>query len=173
MRIEYNSAIEQLDMLNRLAEFKPVVIGTPPLGIDTPSSDIDLACTSEELERFERVATAEFGTLEDFQCHRMRWQELDSIIIEFQAFQWPFEVFCQPIPTDKQWGVRHFQVEKRVLKLAPHLKPLIVALKNSGMQTEPAFAKVLRLTGDPYLAVLELEKLGDESLRKIVDQHVG
>jgi len=41
-------------------------------------------------------------------------------------------------------------------------------LKREGQKTEPAFAKVLSLPGDPYVSLLELEHLDDAQLRKII-----
>ena len=56
--------------------------------------------------------------------------------------------------------------EGRLLRLGSRaLRDRVVALKRSGMRTEPAFAQLLGLGGDPYRAVLELEGESDEALR--------
>ena len=80
------------------------------------------------------------------------------------SHDWEIEIFCQALPIHEQWGVRHFLVEKRLLEILPSLQSKVIDLKRAGQKTEPAFAAVLKLEGDPYEAMLELEKLSDEEL---------
>ena len=40
-------------------------------------------------------------------------------------------------------------------KMGPAFKEQIRGLKRNGLKTEPAFAKLLGLNGDPYRAVLD------------------
>jgi hypothetical protein len=56
-------------------------------------------------------------------------------------------------------------VESRLLDiLGPDFRNGIIALKKQGIKTEPAFARMLGLSGDPYRAVLAIENYGDEQL---------
>jgi len=87
-----------------------------------------------------------------------------AVRVAFVSQGWEIELFCQAIPIQEQWGVRHFLIEKRLLELLPMLKSKVIELKQSGQKTEPAFAALLQLQGDPYAAMLELEKLSDDEL---------
>ncbi len=167
-RPDYRRVIEELKLLSSLHEFDPRVIGTPPLGLDTYTSDIDIACSTGDLARFEEVARESFGALEAFQCSRLTAQDQASVAARFYATGWDVEVFCQTIPTDQQWGVRHFRIEQRLLNLEPGLRPLIRRLKENGLKTEPAFAQVLKLPGDPFRALLDLERRSDDQIRRLL-----
>ena len=58
-------------------------------------------------------------------------------------------------------------VEYRILQLANgKLHQAIRKMKKAGIKTEPAFAQYFKLEGDPYQALLELEKLDERSLKK-------
>ncbi|GAA4445379.1 hypothetical protein GCM10023156_04920 [Novipirellula rosea] len=42
-------------------------------------------------------------------------------------------------------------------------------LKQSGLRTEPAFAEALGLSGDPYVAILGLERSDDTELLELTE----
>ena len=168
MSIKYELAIERLDLIKKLHSFDPIVIGTPPLGIAVDDSDIDIACSSFDLWRFKKCVAAEYDTFSDFQIDFITLQDRKSVVAKFNAFNWEIELFCQSIPTDQQWGVRHFRIEKRLLTLIPTLRTKVLQLKRSGLKTEPAFANALGLSGDPYEAILELEHLSNDELVSLV-----
>ncbi|WP_216907384.1 DUF4269 domain-containing protein [Synechococcus sp. CCY 0621] len=164
MRISYEQAIERLGLLANLCSFDPIVIGTLPLGIDVSSSDIDIACSCDDLDLFADFTTRQYESQDGFQVRHGIFQDHASIVVQFKALGWDVDIFCQPIPTAKQWGVRHFRIEQRLLALSPSLKSTVTELKRSGLKTEPAFAKALGLSGEPYGAILGLEQFDDREL---------
>lgn len=170
MRPNFASVIEELSLLTVLHKFTPRVIGTPPLGIDIATSDIDIACSTDDLARFQCVTTDRFGECDRFQFRQINIQNHKTFIAQFHAHDWDIELFCQSVPTDRQWGVRHFIVEQRLIAIDPNLKFAILVLKQQGMKTEPAFANVLNLIGDPYQAMLKLENMDDDDLKQLLDK---
>jgi len=164
-RIPYQAVVQELKLLEQLSAFNPTMIGTPPLGIDIATSDIDIACYSEDLDYFEMHCTQAFGAIGDYSSTTTTAQSIATAIVRFTSHGWDIEIFCQPTPVEQQWGVRHYRIEQRILKLAPHVAPMIREMKEGGLKTEPAFASLLGLKGDPYAALLELENETDEALR--------
>ena len=72
------------------------------------------------------------------------------------------QIFGQAKPVKRQNGWRHLLVECRLLTLGgAAFRTAIARERASGMKTEPAFAIVLRPTGDPYRALLDLERTDD------------
>ena len=167
-RPNYQEAIDQLALLDTLADFEPVVIGTPPLGIATDKSDIDIACSTNNLDVFAKFTKKQFGHHQDFRLRDIDHLNEPACVVTFKALDWEFELFCQTLKTAEQWGVRHFIVEQRLLNLCPQLVQDITMLKEGGIKTEPAFAQVLALDGDPYEAVLNLETYSDEELSQLI-----
>ncbi|GAA4445375.1 hypothetical protein GCM10023156_04910 [Novipirellula rosea] len=92
MRVPYAQAVANLDLLERLRPFDPIVIGTPPLGIDVANSDIDIACYCDDLERFTDFATRHFQSQNRFQIRLATFQNLESAVVQFEAFEWDFEI---------------------------------------------------------------------------------
>ncbi|WP_297588595.1 DUF4269 domain-containing protein [Roseibium sp.] len=172
-RPPYTAAIDRLDLLDRLADFDPVTIGTPPLGIATETSDIDVACFSENLERFRTFAVREFGDIEGFAARTSVHAGMQAIVVSFQSSGWEIELFCQALRTAEQWGVRHFRIEKRLMEIEPLLGNEVLNLKRLGLKTEPAFAQILQLPGNPYEAMLDLENQTDEELRKLIFNRIS
>ncbi|WP_420549470.1 DUF4269 domain-containing protein [Curvivirga sp.] len=167
MKPDYQIALSKLNILEVLKDFTPVVIGTPPLQIATEDSDIDIACSTEELDSFQGYLNDNFGHLSKFQSHKYVREKIPTILTSFFAYEWEFEIFCQNIPVSNQWGVRHFHIEQRLLSLVPCLREKVIGLKQQGIKTEPAFAQILGLKGDPYQAMIDLETLSDQDLLKL------
>lgn len=167
-RPHFQKLIDDLNLLGCLAEFSPTVIGTPPLGLATEESDIDIACAAGDPERFANVARACFGQLAAFSLKRFEDLDEPAIVASFVSAGWVVELFCQSLDIQDQAGVRHFLIEQRLLGLRSGLRLEILRLKRLGFKTEPAFARALRLPGDPYLSMLALEAKTDEELRRLI-----
>jgi len=159
--------VKDLRLLNRLSQFDPVLIGTPPLGLAIETSDIDIACHCAELSDFADTVAREFGQMPAFHLRTIEHLNAPSVVASLFAKGWDIELFCQALPTPAQAGVRHFHVERRLLDLAPALRPMVLRAKMQGLKTEPAFARILGLSGDPYEAVLDLETWTDEALLEL------
>lgn len=167
-RPKYQTVIENLALLSRLQEFHPMVIGTPPLGLETETSDLDIACYAKDLDQFMQLAASEFG---DYPSLNIRCGNIHpdlTVCVEFQSCDWTIELFCQSVPIHQQWGVRHYWMEHRLLNLEPQLRPIIQHLKRVGYKTEPAFALMLGLEGDPYRAMLALGMRSDTELAHLI-----
>jgi hypothetical protein len=163
-RSNYLEALERTDVLRKLAAFDPHVAGTPPLGLDIPTSDVDVICFAPDAEAFACAVWKAFGTCADFRM----WQKVGldrPIVANFTGAGWIVEIFGQASPISEQGGWRHFLVERRLLALGGNAFRIAVMMQRAvGMKTEPAFAAVLGLTGDPYHAVLNLERCVDTEL---------
>ena len=169
IRPRFQTIIDDLALPERLASFRPVVIGTPPLGLATEASDIDIACTASDLAGFGDTARLHFGDFHRFALSWFRNSDEPSLVASFDCAGWTIELFCQEIDVENQAGVRHFRVEQRLLDLEPSLRQDVLRLKRLGIKTEPAFARLLKLQGDPYDAMLDLETETDDALRALID----
>lgn len=168
MRPHFQSVLDELNLLTRLARFEPTVIGTPPLDIDIDSSDIDIACTAADLRDFESEINADFASAQDFVVEQLTKFHDPAVRAAFRYHGWEIELFCQTLPIREQHGVRHFLIEQRLLDAEPRLRAKVLQGKQAGQKTEPAFASILRLDGDPYEAMLALENFSDRELTQLI-----
>ena len=142
-----------------LKGFDPILVGTIPINIDIDGSDLDIICYSKDLEKFKSAVTRLFGDQDQFSIHDSTLRATKSVVATFTLEQFPIELFAQPIPTKQQLGYRHIMIEYALLlERGEEFRQQIIQLKKEGYKTEPAFAKALGLTGDPYLELLEFEK---------------
>lgn len=167
------------------------MVGTFPLGLLVAGSDLDIACSSPDLDHFEAIlhaalrslgvtASSRRITLSDGLPHQqpdlppasLPGSQLASVT-SFALAGTPAEVFCQRAPVTEQHGFRHMIVEGRLLALGgPALRDLVLTRKRAGQKTEPAFAELLGLPGDPYQALLTLETASTERLQQLVHRAV-
>ncbi len=170
MKQLYMDVLDQLNLFNTLAPYEPTVIGTPPLNIDIDTSDIDIACTAPTLPEFVSAVTVAYSDLDNFSSEYFQIRDEPAARCVFNFGGWEIELFCQTIPIEEQWGVRHFKIEKNLLQMNPKLSEQVIKLKRSGLNTEEAFASILGLAGDPFEAVLTLESLGQSELADLILQ---
>nr|WP_154893658.1 DUF4269 domain-containing protein [Paenibacillus xylanexedens] len=144
-----------------LEAYTPYPAGTVPIDIDIPGSDLDILCEVPDLNSFEMVVTQHFSGMEHFSCQRGTGLGMDIpsayMTCSFQIEGWPLEIYAQSLPVNKQNAYLHMLVEWELLQLwgaKGHAE--IRRLKRVGLKTEPAFAAVLGLQGDPYVELLHL-----------------
>jgi hypothetical protein len=151
-----------------LGAFDPHVAGTPPLGLDLPTSDIDVLCHAPDPGQFAATLWKTFGAQANFTI-RQRVAGDRPVIASFTAYGWLFQVFGQVKPVSIQNGWRHFIIERRQLALGGQpFRAAVMRERADGVKTEPAFAAVLGLDGEPYQAVLDLEHNDDAALVRLL-----
>ncbi|MFT4055811.1 MAG: DUF4269 domain-containing protein [Novosphingobium sp.] len=158
--MDWRAALDRSGVLSVLAAFDARVAGTFPLGVAVPGSDIDVLCHASDANEFSRVVWDAFACAADFAMHQWVRDER-AVIAVFSIDGVPFELFGSPVPVDAQVGWRHFEIERRLLdEQGPEFRTAVVAARVAGMKTEPAFAHVLGLAGDPNAALLRMAEGG-------------
>ncbi|TVT41971.1 DUF4269 domain-containing protein [Hymenobacter setariae] len=159
--------LQELGILTTLGVFDPVIAGTIPLGIDLPTSDIDIICELSPATgpAFEHLLCSHYGHLPAFRIGTSSSSKIPAMISSFRYLETEIEVFGQALPTGQQYAFRHLVVEHAVLHAGgPAWHTAVRRLKAQGLKTEPAFAGLLQLPGDPYEALLTLENLSATEL---------
>lgn len=142
-----------------LCPFDPVLVGTVPINIDLPASDLDIICCFTDQDVFINHITENFSAAHKFTLTSSLRSGIPTVVAAFRLDTFPVEIFAQPVATTQQMGYRHMLIEHRILlKKGEAFRLQIIALKRNGYKTEPAFAHALGLAGDPYEAILQLEK---------------
>lgn len=162
------AVVERAGVLALLADFDPVIVGTFPLGLERPGSDVDIVCCAADLDGFLARVEALFGDRPRFGVYRRPADERqpEAAVASFLLDDVPVELFAQSVPTHRQQAYRHFVVESRLLDLGgPELRDRVRAHRRRAESVEVAFARVLDLSGDPYAAVMDLEHESDEQLK--------
>lgn len=154
------SALQNLNVLSTLREFDPVLVGTIPLEIAIASSDLDVLCAVApgQVADFRELLQRHYAHLPTFALAQKLIAERECVVCRFQYQGFIVEVFGQDYPTEAQHGFRHMVIEDRVLQVGGETwRTAVRRLKEQGLKTEPAFAALLQLPGNPYEALLELE----------------
>lgn len=150
--------LTQYAVFEKLSEFSPVLVGTIPINIDISSSDLDIACHWKDKEHFALQVTNAFGKETDFKITETTISHNETIIASFFLDDFEIEIFGQNIPVTQQYGYRHMLIESKIIEQkGDEFRKKVIALKEQGYKTEPAFAALLELKGNPYEALLELE----------------
>ena len=157
-------------ILEHLSKFNPVVAGTLPIAVDTAESDIDILCECMDLGAFNQIADHVFSGFADYARHdRAPTRHVgQAVVVRFTCEGLPFEIFATDCPTSEQFGFVHMLVEARILALlGDSFAQKLRDLKQAGVKTEPAFAQLLGLDGDPYIT---LAGFADLSPTELIDR---
>jgi hypothetical protein len=146
-------------ILEMLKEYDPILVGTIPINISVESSDLDIVCYAKDLNAYGDFVVERFGEKKGFTIWERGKDKLRAVVASFIVEGFDIEVFGQNIPSTDQQAYRHMIIEYRLLvKHGEEFRRKVIALKQMGYKTEPAFAKLLGLEGDAYQALLALEK---------------
>ena len=157
--------LKKIQIIETLKDFDPILVGTVPIDIYLPESDLDIICEVYDFDRFEEIVTDKFGNNDNFKCYRRTINGLPRFVSNFTCDGWLIEIFAQVIPTIQQNGFKHMSVEDRILNiLGDSGRLLIKKLKNIGLKTEPAFARMLKLKGDPYELLIKMYDWEEDEL---------
>ena len=155
-QLAYKELID-LGIMQDLSEFNPVLTGTIPIGIDLPGSDLDIICECKGLDAFSGRLKELYTQKPGFRIRIKEFHGIPSVVANFRADNFEIEIFGQSLPVENQYAYRHMLIEYRLLEeRGADFRKEIIRFKMEGYKTEPAFAKVLGLKGDPYQVLLEL-----------------
>lgn len=144
-------------ILKILQAYDPILVGTIPIAIDISSSDLDIICCYQDKKEFKNLLLESFSLFKDFSVEEKVIHSQEVVLAKMIVGEWEIEIFGQELPTREQAGYKHMLIENKLL--IEHGEPFrqeIIKLKDQGYKTEPAFARLLKLTGDPYLELLKL-----------------
>lgn len=148
--------LTQHKILSNLAEYDPILVGTIPINIDIENSDLDIICYWKNKANFIEKIMFFFEKEAEFNIREVFINDRDSVVASFKIEDFEIEVFGQNIPTKDQNGYRHMLIENEILQSKGNdFRSEIIKLKQNGYKTEPAFAFLLGLKGDPYIKLLE------------------
>jgi len=159
--------LKETEILSILSKFTPVVIGTIPIGIHIPESDIDIACSTSDINDVRTIVRRYFGSYNEFSDSI---KEETVYVASFRYEGQEIEVYAESRPVTLQHGFRHMIIEDRVLKLTgSDFRDEVINLKLKGYKTEPAFGQLLGMQ-DAYTELLVLEYLTDEELKRFIQK---
>ncbi|NDV59541.1 DUF4269 domain-containing protein [Bacteroides sp. 519] len=149
--------LQQSRIMDILHPFTPILTGTFPLDINVSGSDLDIVCCFSDKEKFIEIVQANFASNKQF-C--LSFKDNNIVIANFIFMDTEFEIYATNVPVKEQNAYIHMINEYKLLnKFGADFKAKIILLKQNGMKTEPAFAHLLELKGDPYKAMLNINDI--------------
>lgn len=157
-RLAYE-VLDKINIFKVLDCYNPILVGTIPINIDIDSSDLDIICEVHNFNEFKCVMESNFSSYDNFKISN---NAINIMTINFKVDNFEIEVYGENKKTVMQNGYRHMMIEHKILCLGGEdIRKKIVELKKSGLKTEPAFAKLLGLKGNPYEELLKLENIDE------------
>ena len=148
-------ALTENGIIEKLVGFTPILAGTIPLNIDIETSDLDILCCFQDEDAFYNRVCTEFELHDNFTISKIIIEGKNTVLANFLCDGFEIEIFGQNVPVSLQLGYLHMMAEYAILqKEGEEFRKKVIELKNTGYKTEPAFAKLLGLKGNPYKTIL-------------------
>lgn len=155
-QVQAFEVLTQNKILSNLSEFDPILVGTIPINIDIENSDLDIVCHWKNKTEFIDKLNSIFRQENEFKIREILLNNNESIVVNFRIQGFEIEIFGQNTPVKNQNGYKHMIIEHEILQAkGENFRLEIIKLKQNGYKTEPAFAFLLGLKGDPYAELLE------------------
>lgn len=149
--------LTQYAIIAQLHVFTPIVVGTIPIEIDIETSDLDIICSWTDKGSFVK-ALEKFSHHYHFEIFETIQNGMETVLAKFSIEGLCLEVFGQQRSVFEQDAYRHMIVEQKLLdKKGVEFREKVIELKRQRVKTEPAFAMLLGLKGNPYIELLNLE----------------
>ena len=150
------TVLTQHKVLENLAEFDPILVGTIPINIDVENSDLDIVCYWKDKSDFIEKVKQLFEKKDRFSIREDLINNQESVIANFFIDAFEIEIFGQNTSTELQNGYRHMLIEHQILNSKDeNFRLEIIKLKENGIKTEPAFGLLLGLKGNVYEELLD------------------
>jgi predicted metalloenzyme YecM len=178
IRLESNknifNALVESQILTTFKDLNPLVAGTFPLGLSGKDSDLDVLVFSNQLDDLSKRVQNHYRNFKDFSIEVKQKDSQRYLLANFSFGDVPFEIYACDVEPINQRAYRHFLIEERILSMGGvRAYEEVKSLLASGLKTEPAFAKLLGLLDDPYLALLEVQKWSPARLEKLISSNKG
>lgn len=148
--------LKEAYVIDKLKKYDPILVGTIPINIDVDNSDLDIICCYTDKYEFIATLKNEFSQEKKFTIRQN--DTPNNVVCNFFIDNFEIEVFGQNTPTSQQNGYRHMLIEYKILQEKDEaFRQEIINLKKQGIKTEPAFARLLKIEGDPYIELLKYE----------------
>ncbi|WP_353626542.1 DUF4269 domain-containing protein [Bacillus sp. JCM 19041] len=155
MQKKMHNLLANLGIFMDLSPYKPILCGTIPLDISTASSDLDIIMDVRNFNQFKQTVDNLYSHFPHYHFQLKTVRGTLTAKANFFVQDKEIELFGQPHPVETQFAYLHMCIEYEILKQRPVLKEKVIQYKESGMKTEPAFASLLGLKGDPYEALIQ------------------
>ena len=150
--------LEENQIFQKLEKYNPILTGTFPIGIHIDGSDIDIIVETNDFTTLNESLVREFKDYDNFNIEVLEINQTESLICKFGLEEFIIEIFAQNKPTQLQNAYLHMIKEYEIMKKeGGEFRRRIIALKRQGLKTEPAFAKLLGLDGNPYVELLNYQ----------------
>jgi len=152
-------------LLDTLAPYEPVIVGSYPLAVAGPDTRIEIVCRAVDLPAFARTMERSYGEREGFVLHPGSLDVESAVFAEFELDGLPLEVAAQPEHVHRSLGAATMGIS-RVLEEEGDLSRtrLAAAVAHGDDWLDAAMAQ----TGLTRAAIESLAHANPELVRRVL-----